>query len=168
MEKNNFFVKTEIERGIRRVAELLSTGVFDAPVLQVFQESVFTELMIRLNDLMQKLKQLGKRISFTDDIGSVGDITDLINKIRNAVCHIESGEHLLDKERKVKFTFNVAYGKANVALINGKQVTSDYEDDICFFFGEHKIYLKRHIIRALQEAQEKYRELYGPGSNPSG
>lgn len=166
MDKDDFFVKTQIESNISRVDTLLNTGIFNTPVLFVFRESVFTEIIIRLNDLLQKLNQLGKRISFSDDIEvskdveDVKDITDLISKLRNSVCHMESGEHLLDKKRKIRVSFCVAYGKCKAISTNGKEVKSDYEDDICFFFGEHKIYLKRHIVRVLKEAEKKARELY--------
>lgn len=36
---------------------------------------------------------------------------------------------------------------------------SDYEDDVCFFFGKAKIYLSRHIIRAYKEATQALRPL---------
>ena len=165
MEKDDFFVKTDIERNIRRVTELLDTEALNSP--NVFQESVLIEVMVKLHDLLQTLSQLGYRINFTEDVVE-GDVTDLVSKIRNLACHSESEGHFLDKEHHVKFTFNVSYGKGNLAIINGRELTSDYDDDVCFFFGEQKIYLKRHILRALQEAQEKYKELYGSGLNPLG
>lgn len=158
MNKNDFFIKTQVEADFGRVNELINTGVFSASVLRVFQESVFTEVMIKLNDLLQKLNLLKERVSFTDDVDS-GDITDLVSNIRNAVCHMESGEHKL-KDQQIKFTFNIAYGKVNLMSIGEKKLTSDYQDDICFFFGENKIYLKRHIIRCIQESKNKIQALY--------
>ena len=32
---------------------------------------------------------------------------------------------------------------------------SKYQDDICFFFGSHGIYMRRHIVRAFEEAKAK-------------
>lgn len=163
MDKNDFFVKTGIEGDIKRIAELLNTGVFSASVLGVFQEATFTGVMIRMHDLLQKLNQLGKRISFTDDIETseeMKDITDLVRRLRYAVCHIESGEHLLDKEHKGKVSFCVAVGKVNAISENGKTLKSDYADDIRIFYGELGIYLRRNIIRALEDAQKAYQELY--------
>lgn len=159
MDKDNFFVKTQIETDFRRVAELINTGVFSASVLKVFQESVFTEIMIKLHDLLQKFVILKKRVSFTNDI-DYGDITDLVSSIRNAVCHMESGEHKL-KGQQIKFTFNIAYGKCNLMSVGEKKLTSNYQDDICFFFGDNKIYLKRHIIRCVQESEKEIQILYG-------
>lgn len=31
--------------------------------------------------------------------------------------------------------------------------SSQYPDDICFFFGSQGIYLRRHIVRAFEEAK---------------
>ena len=157
MNKDNFFTKIQIESDINRVTTLMNSGIFNASVLRTFQESVFTEIMIKLNDLLQKLDKLKNRIDFKDDVIGDMDITDLISKIRNAVCHMDSGEHILENN---KFTFNIAYGKGNILSINGVNITSDYDDDICFFFGENKIYLKRHILRVINEGNNKFKEIY--------
>jgi len=162
MNKDDFFTKSQIETDLRRVKELINTGVFSTPVLRVFQESVFTEIIIKLWDLTQKLVLLENRVDFKEDV-KTGDITDLIRKIRYAVCHVDSGEHMLKSKQQIRFSFNIAYGKANLASIGKKKITSDYEDDICFFFGENKIYLKRHIIRCIQEAEKKIQKLYKTG-----
>lgn len=159
VDQDNFFVKSQMQSSIYQIDKLLRTGVFNTPVLSDFQEPVFLSIIIKLNDLLQKLSQLGERINFSDDIAS-GDVTDLTNKIRNAVDHPTSGEHILDKQAQIKTTFCVAVGKSNMMSINGKKIGSDYEDDIAIFFGEHRMYLKRHLIRALNEAMQKYQRLY--------
>lgn len=159
MDKDNFFVKSQILTDFRRVNDLINTGIFSASVLSVFQEAVFTEMIIKLHDLLQKLSILQARVSFSDDINS-GDITDLISKIRNAVCHMDSGEHKLKEGNQIKFTFNVVYGKGNMMEIEGKELTSDYQDDICFFFGDNKIYFRRHIVRCVLESERKIQSIY--------
>lgn len=169
LDKNDFFVRAEMRQDIKRVSELLSSGVFQAPVLSVFHEAVFTEIMIRMHDLLQKLDQLGKRISFSEDIETseeVKDITDLIRRLRYAVCHIESGEHLLDKKARGKVSFCIGIGKTKLISMGGKELKSDYEDDMRFFYGELGIYLKRNIIRALEEASGVYREFYADEKKP--
>jgi len=160
MDKDKFFVKSQIQSNINDVKVLLGTGVFSAPILRSFQEPVFISIILKLDDLLQKFRILKKRINFTDDI-SRGDITDLVNKIRNAICHLNSGENLLDKKYQIKFVFNMLVGKTN-AIILGKDVIakSDYDDDIAFFYGEHRIYFKRHILRALEESIKIAHDLY--------
>lgn len=159
MDKNNFFIKTQISSNINDVENLLSTGVFSAVILRPFQEPVFVSIILKLDDLLQKLRILGERVSFTDDVIS-GDITDLVNNIRNAICHLNSPENILDKENQIKFVFNIAVGRVNLMQIGKTMVKSDYDDDIAFFFGENRIYLKRHIVKILEEARIVYQKLY--------
>jgi len=160
MDKNNFFIKSQIRSNIHSIQGLLNTGVFQAPVLRSFQEPAFVSIMLKLNDLLQMYDKLGNRINFTDDISS-GNITDLVNSIRNAICHLGSPENLLDKESELKFVFNMVTGKGNVVAIKGKVIaSSDYEDDIAFFYGEYRIYLRRHVIRVFTEATGIFRKLY--------
>lgn len=139
---------------------MLTTGVFGASVLRPFQEPVFISIILKLDDLLQKFRILNQRINFRDDISS-GDITDLVNKIRNVICHLNSDENLLDKETQLKFVFNMVIGKGNIVQIGDNIVAkSEYDDDIAFYYGEHRIYLKRHLIRVLNEAINVECKLY--------
>ena len=54
-----------------------------------------------------------------------------------------------------KATFDVAFGKANLMKIGEFEQSSNYEDDICFFFGAQGIYMRWHILRAFEEAKGK-------------
>jgi len=166
MDEDNFLVKSQLLLNLQDMAKLIDTGVFNAQVLRPFQEPVFISLIIKLNDLLQKLDKPDQRINFKDDISN-GDITDLVNKIRNAICHLDSGENIIDKDLKIKFVFNVLFGKVNaVAIGNDIIAESDYNDDIAFYYGPHRIYLNRHIIRALKESQKKIDLIY-PDKNPT-
>jgi len=162
VEKSNFFVKTDISSNIRYSENLLKTGVFSAGVLRPFQEPVFVSVILKLDDILQKFNILNKRINFDDDINVTKlDITDLVNKIRNAICHINSSENLLDKETRTKFVFGVVIGKGTAISFDGKPlVASEYEDDTAFYYGEYRIYLKRHIVRLIKESKKVYTELY--------
>jgi hypothetical protein len=150
--------KSDIQSAFRRAEELLSCGIFDRgryenPLIQ----SAFIELLIRLRDVMYKTETLASRISFDDDViktTQVNDVTDLIKFVRDALCHPESESHFVVPD-KIKAAFLVAYGKANLAQFGSIVLKSDYMDDVCFFFGVQKIYLKRHIMRALEEARKK-------------
>jgi len=163
MDKENFFIKSQIQSNIYDIETLLNTGIFGAPVLRIFQEPVFVSIILKLDDLLQKFRILGQRVCFQDDIVQ-GDITDLVNKIRNAICHLNSGENILDKETQLKFVFNIITGKGSAIIIGDKEpAKNDYEDDTAFFYGENRIYLKRHVIRIIQEAAETVKRLYPDG-----
>ena len=126
----------------------------------VFTQSVFIEVIIRLDYLLQKLNSINNRITWPEDISnkSIDDITDLVNKIRNAICHFDSKLNYIDDSNK--FVFNIACGKMPNAYKVGDIVLGcDYEDDIAFFYGDYKIYLKRHIERLLKQLPDEINKL---------
>ena len=140
----------QVEQDLMRIYTILNSEIFELkhtnhPLLN----SAFIELMICLRDLMYLCETNSKKIDFTDDVkltNDVKDITDLIKFIRDACCHIDSKNHKFKKTGGI-FSFNILYGKSTLG-----DVTNEYSDDICFCFGEHKLYLKRHIKRATTEA----------------
>jgi len=158
MAEMDFFTKSDIESSIRRIDDLLNCGIFQpGNSSHILFRAAFIELLIALRDLMYKAEKLSSRISFDDDVkqsGKIKDVSDLIKYVRNALCHPDSDTHYIEPGN-IKATFNVAFGKANLMKIGDFEQTSKYDDDICFFFGSQGIYLKRHIIRAFEEAKDK-------------
>jgi len=146
------------ELNIRRIEELLGCGIFEpASSGNILQSAAFTELVICLRDLLHKTEKYAKRISFTDDVMTneyVHDITDAVTAVRDACCHINSFKRLFD-DRGNRGSFLVIYGKGNLARIGDLELKSDYEDDIAFFYGKNRLYIKRHIIRAFKEAMAR-------------
>ncbi len=154
-------VRTNIEDHLSVVHRLLYMGVFTAPVLDPFREPVFVSLILKLHDLLQILRLQDHRVAFTDDVPDGLDITDLVSKVRNAIAHPSSPENLLHKDSYLKFVFNVIHGKGSpIALPGAAAFKSDYADDIAFFFGEHRLYLNRHLVRVFNEALAAYKAMY--------
>ncbi len=153
-----FFSKEEIQESIRRIDELIKSGIFlpqnsDSP----FVRSAFIETLVCLRDLMYKTEIYSERINFDDDIvktDKIKDVTDIIKYVRDALCHLDSDTHYVEKGN-IKASYNVAYRKTQLLKIGDFEQASAYNDDVCFFFGTHKIYLRRHIIRAFEEAKRK-------------
>ena len=158
MANVNFFTKSDVESAIRRIDELLGCGIFDQQNYQnVLLRAAFIEMLIALRDLMYKSEKYSSRISFDDDVRkteTIKDVSDLIKHVRDALCHPDSENHYIEAGN-IKATFNVAFGKANLLKIGDFEQSSQYQDDICFFFGSQGIYLKRHIVRAFEEAKSK-------------
>lgn len=168
----DFLTQADIRSSINEIAEILKTGIFfglsDLPEIysgtsqhhRIVQKSVFIHLMILLRDLMFKSeKYSGKRVLFKDDIEpfkNVKDVTDLIKYVRDALVHLDSDNHKIES---IKISFGVCIGKGNFMQIGEKLFASEYEDDIFFVFGESKIYLGRHIIRAYKEAKANLQPL---------
>jgi hypothetical protein len=111
-----------------------------------------TQLFIHLHDLAQRANASGKRLTFTDDIDAtlgVNDVTDLISKLRNAVCHIRSPSRNVNEGA---FVFNRIRGHIPVAIMaQGKPLGCNYPDDTALYYGEYRFYLNRHGRRAVDE-----------------
>lgn len=148
--------RQDCEGNIRRIREILGSGIFNSNNAgHLLQQSAFIDLMICLRDLMHKTERYAKRIDFKDDIltnNYVKDVTDAITAVRDACCHIDSFKKLFD-DRGNRGSYMVAYGKCNLAKINDLELKSDYEDDTAVFYGTNRLYLKRHIVRAFNEAE---------------
>lgn len=158
MAELDFFTRGDIENSIQRIDELLSCGIFQQHNSQnVLFRAAFIEVLIALRDLMYKAQKYASRISFDEDVkrtDEINDVSDLIKYVRDALCHPDSENHYIEAGN-IKATFNVAFGRVTFMKIGDFEQASKYEDDICFFFGSHGIYMKRHVIRAYEEAKEK-------------
>ncbi|MEN3325865.1 MAG: hypothetical protein V7638_672 [Acidobacteriota bacterium] len=163
---------------MERVDLLLATDIFSRanqnhPLLQ----SAFIDLLICLRHLTWKSDREGFRVSFTDDLvltAMVKDVTDAIKVVRDALCHPDSDHSHVIKgrakrrgERSTEFgqgevRFVVVYGKIPAAIRLPGELTigSEYDDDVCFWFGTNKLYLKRHILRAFEEAKRNLIPLF--------
>lgn len=148
--------KQDCESDIRRIHELLNSGMFEpANRGHLLQRSAFIDLIICLRDLMHKTEKYAKRVDFTDDVLTneyVKDVTGAITAVRDACCHIDSFKKLFDDHGN-RGSYMVAYGKCNLAKIDDLELKSEYEDDIAVFFSKNRLYFRRHIVRAFNEAQ---------------
>lgn len=160
----DFFSKSEIQYSLKQIEQLLSCGIFHVSnSTNILLKAAFIEMLILLRDLMYKSEKFASRIDFADDIEidnekKIRDVSDLIKYVRDALCHPDSNNHYIEKNN-IKSTFNVAFGKCILIKMGDFEQKSKYEDEICFFFGSKSIYLKRHIIRAYDEAKLKLEPL---------
>jgi hypothetical protein len=157
----DFFTAGDIRQDIDRIERILGSGIFEPQrVRHPLVKSAFIELMICINDLMRKVEKYGSRISFTEDVvvtPNIADVTDLIRFIRDALCHTHIYNHFIVPDR-IKASFFALYGKVTHVPFEPDHdivFVSEYSDDVCFFFGLHKIYLQRHIVRAFIEARKQ-------------
>jgi len=158
MERNSavdFHTKSDIQSSIQRIDELLASGIFHpCNSRNVLFRAAFIELLIALRDLMYKSENFGQRIAFADDVKQtekIKDVSHLIKYVRDALCHPDSENHYI--EAGMKATFNVAFGQSRLLKIGDFEQSSNYSDDVCFFFGSQGIYLRRHVVRAFNEAK---------------
>lgn len=140
--------KMDLLSEVERCTKLFNSGVFINH--QIFTQSALVELLIRLNHVLKFLNAQGIRVDWKEDVEQGKDITDLINDLRNGACHQNSPLNSI-QDTSNKFTFNVAAGYSPTAFVIGDlSLGCDYSDDIAFFYGNHRIYLIRHIKRLLE------------------
>ena len=152
------FSKCEIEDSLGRIDEILQSGIFlEKNHAHPLFKSAFIEVLICLRDLMYKTEKFSSRVSFQDDIikaDKINDITDVIKYVRDALCHLDSDNHYLEKGN-IKATYNILRGKGTLMRCGDYEQTSEHEDDLCFFFGSQRLYFKRHIMRVIEEVKSK-------------
>lgn len=155
-------LKRDLLFEIQRCVELYNSKVFCQ--LSIFTQSAFIEILIRLNDVLQKLKNHGNKINWTDDVNvdqKIKDIADLVNSLRNAACHIDSPENYV-KNSNIKFVFNTFVGRCSNTVKIGENISlgNKYQDDTAFYYGDKRIYLVRHIKRLLEELPDEINKLH--------
>lgn len=155
-EAGEFYRNGDISSSISKCIKLFDSGIISPEHMNspLFEAAVI-QLLINMSDLLAKARVDGKRVNFTDDVVGELDVTELVRRCRNAACHISTGEHMI--EDLGKFTFNVVAGKMPQAMeMNGVCYGSDYEDDIAVYYGDKRVYLRRHLLRALDSVIKIY------------
>jgi hypothetical protein len=147
---------SEVDTSISRIDKILDSGIFSAEGAgHPLYFSALTEMLICLNDLLGKSQAAGFPIDFEDHVskrGAVTGVRTLVLFVRNAVCHISSPNHN-HEEINARLSFNSCIGKGCLAEIDGLRLECEFDDDIAFFFGAQRLYLKRHAIRAFESAR---------------
>lgn len=139
--------KAEIATTLMRLATLMSRqyDIRDKRRLDdYFYYSVLLEILIHLNDLLQKLKSSGNGILFSDHIpekSKFKDVTSLINFFRNVGCHNDKKERYNSKGNL--YSSNIFYGY-------------QFDDEISLHTGDEVIFVKRHIIKVYEMVMQKF------------
>lgn len=154
-------LKRDLLSEVQRCAELFNSQVFTKH--QIFTQSAFIEILVRLNYILQELSKKNNRITWVDDVQTnqnIKDITDLVNNLRNAACHSDSPINYISNSG-IKFVFNTFIGKCPNAVQIGQNILigNEYQNDIAFYYGDKRIYLVRHIKKLLEELPNKINKL---------
>jgi hypothetical protein len=153
-------LKRDLLSETQRCAELFNSQIFTKH--EIFTQSAFIEILVRLNYLLQELSKKNNRLIWTDDVQTdqnIKDITDLVNNLRNAACHSDSPRNYISNS-SIKFVFNTFVGKSpNAVQIGNISLGNEYQDDIAFYYGDKRIYLVRHIKKLLEELPNEINKL---------
>jgi len=126
-----------------------------------FRKSAVVEILINLRSLLYKCEHIGKkRVNFDDGIikmkykveyrgkieeKEIKDVTDAVEYMRNAVCHIDDDEKRLVGKMILDSNF----------LFNN--------NDVGFNIGPQTLYIKKHVVCSVEEAKKilsKYLDRY--------
>lgn len=119
-------------------------------------ESIVTHLSIVLNDVLQLFRIVDLRIDFIVE-GDVKDVTDIVSLYRNASCHFGSTSRQMNAGVTVSFMTMIGKG-VGIQTPDGA-LENPFEDDVAYFYGNIRLFHKRHIVRAVTIAQEKLVEI---------
>jgi hypothetical protein len=106
-------------------------------------------LLVNLNDLLQAARSAGQTLDFAEHIepdAGVSNITELVAKCRNAACHVWGRSNPgFDAFR----FYRVSGYCPRATASDGKTFGCEFHDDMAIYYGKTRIYLQRHIARAL-------------------
>jgi hypothetical protein len=148
----------EVRLDIKRIESIMSTGIFQGNDLgHPLVQSALIEILICLRDLLYKCERFARRVAFDDDVSKVGkikDVTHAIKDLRDAACHMDSDlRDVSTGTGTITSLFAVSRGNTFGIRIAGMVVGGKYDDDVSFAYGGNRVYLKRHILRAFDEAK---------------
>jgi hypothetical protein len=123
-------------------------------------EACVVQLLVNLHDLLQRARALGQPLVFNDlvePLGEVNNITELVAKCRNAACHVWGRRRSEGAAGWHAFRFHRIAGYCPRAFaVEGRMLGCDYHDDVAVYYGHHRLYLKRHAGRALDELERVF------------
>lgn len=135
-----------------RTCRSLMQALAQYDLTEVAYEACITMLLINLHDLLQAARSLGKPVLFSDHIDlqeDASNITELVAKCRNAACHVWI-KPASAQASVYRFCRVVGY-RPDAGELDGKPLGCDYEDDVAVYYGRYRLYLKRHVRRAIDE-----------------
>jgi hypothetical protein len=163
-EPMSWFTKQELSTSFLRIEEVRTSGILSSDgIKSPLFKSAITELLIYINDMLQKADAMGLRVTSNahlPDWTSVQDVTELVVRCRDAACHVSAGQEFFERN---KFSFALVVGLVPEAVkIDGQPRGSDFEDDIALFFGGYRLYLRRNLLDAYTLAVRALQPLVNP------
>lgn len=134
---------------LRTCRALMQTlGQYD--LSEVIYEACAAMLLVNLNDLLQTARSIGRPVDFAEHIDAredARDVTELVARCRNAACHVWTRS-----ARSTIYRFHRITGYCPRAMqLDDRTLGCDYHDDVAIYYGGHRLYLKRHAARAIEE-----------------
>lgn len=156
-----FLDRVDIYRSANICRYLVRMDLTHNPKRMAFEslEAHITLFLIHLNELLQRASNRGRRVNFADDIHPAdrsGDVTDLVNRVRGAACHVSSPVSAFGKANR--FVFNMVYGRVldGYEFEDGAWRGCEYDGELAIFYGPTRVLVRRHLHRAFDEVVVKF------------
>ena len=147
---------SQLKQRLTRVHELMESPVFNRDSAEDDWKASFAEMIALVDDLLIQSQRMGKRIDFYEGVGVTGkvqDITSLVTWMR--ACLPDSTAHFSNKQTDHRL--NRYFDEGTGYFANGSFFTGDHDDELAFYIDDQRIYLKRHLMRAVYEAESNLR-----------
>ncbi|MVM36017.1 hypothetical protein GO755_38750 [Spirosoma sp. HMF4905] len=147
------YAADQTKQRLNRVHQLLKSPVFDLKSVDDNSWKVaFAELIMVSDELLNQSSELGHRIDFYEGVGVTGkiqDITSLVEWMR--ACLPKSVADLSDQltTQRLNRYFNQGTGY----FANGYFFTGEFDGELALYIDDQRIYLKRQLGRAIEEAE---------------
>ena len=137
-----------------RVYALLNSPVFNRDSNEeVVWRPAFTELITLVDEVLLRAQQAGQRVDFLEGVGVNGkiqDITSLVEWMRSCVPALAA-----DRPGQLPANrLNRYVDQGTGYFANGSFFTGEYDNEVAFFIDDQRIYLDRHLRRAVDEAEQ--------------
>ncbi|WP_128543359.1 hypothetical protein [Larkinella soli] len=154
------FTEPEIKLRLGRIRTILDSGVLDAPNSpEDGLETAFVEVIDHLDDLLRQSDRMGYRVNFFEEVGVEGriqDITALVAEVRQKISEFSGKQTTPFSDPR----FHRYQDRGAGYFTNGAFFACDYEGETAFFVDNLRIYLERHIKRAVGEVYLNLQKLY--------
>ena len=106
-----------------------------------------------IHSLLLSADQAGKRVDFLEGVGVNGkiqDITSLVNWMYDRLPELTADTSGQQSANRLNRYVDQGWGY----FANGSFFTVEFDDEQGFFVDDQRIYLNRHIRRALSEVEQ--------------
>ncbi|WP_020598066.1 hypothetical protein [Spirosoma panaciterrae] len=113
----------------------------------------FIQLIKSVHTGLTLADQAGKRVDFLDDVGVNGkiqDITSLISWMHDCLPELTAEKPGQLATNRVNRYANAGWGY----FANGCFFDVQFEEELAFFIDDQRVYLNRHIRRAISELKQ--------------
>lgn len=152
------WTRHQLNANLDQVEQLLNQPCFrrDAAFTSLTQ-SLFIDLILFEEKVLQQAEQAGRRIDFSDEVGTNGrveDITSLIHIMSQSVYDFSKKSTGRIAETQILTPFiNHFYGAGVGYFSNGLFFACEHDDELAFFVDRNRVFFYRHLTRAFDEAK---------------